>query len=112
MATKAIVKYRSRPAKRRRRRSNSFTIPLAVAAPVAYLGIETVQNFTKIGATASMAVLVNQMTGYDPRTKDWKIDRLKYGFLPIVMGVLAHKVAGKLGVNRALGRAGLPFIRI
>jgi hypothetical protein len=26
--------------------------------------------------------------------------------------LLVHKLAGKLGINRALGQAGIPFVRI
>jgi len=35
------------------------------------------------------------------------------GMLPIVAGALVHKyVGGKLGVNRMLGNAGVPVIRL
>jgi hypothetical protein len=52
-------------------------------------------------------------TGYDPT--DGKI---KFGYAiqklygPLAIGFAAHTIASKLGVNRMLARAGVPFIRI
>jgi len=113
MATKVITKYRTRaPAKKRSRRKNNLIFPLAIVAPMAYVGAGTVSNISKIGLSSSMAVLTNQMTGYDPRTNDWKLSRLKNGLGPILVGALIHKVASKFGLNRALSRSGVPFIRI
>lgn len=111
MATKTVVRYRNRPKKKSRRR-NKMTLPLAVLAPAGYIGMNTVSNFQKIGATGAMAVLTNQLTGYDPRTNDWKFSNLKYGLMPLMVGALAHKVAGRLGVNRMLASAGVPYFRI
>jgi len=37
---------------------------------------------------------------------------LAHGFGPLLGGFLIHKVASKLGVNRELGRAGVPILRI
>lgn len=42
----------------------------------------------------------------------FEFHRMKRGALPLVMGVLGHKVATKLGINRAISSAGIPYLRI
>jgi hypothetical protein len=37
---------------------------------------------------------------------------LKTGLLPIVAGFAVHKMAGAFGINKAIARARIPFIRI
>jgi hypothetical protein len=37
---------------------------------------------------------------------------LKYGMYPILAGFLIHKLANKLGINGAIARAGIPFVRV
>lgn len=108
--TKTRVIYRNK--KKTRRRKNRFTLPLAVMAPTAYLGMNTITNFQKIGANAALAVLTNQLTGYDPRTNKWAFSNMTHGLLPLLVGAFAHKAAGRLGINRMLSSAGIPIIRI
>lgn len=98
--------------KRRRRRSNGFTIPVAIVAPLAMEGVETLQLVQDGNASLALDRLTQHYTGYSPNLNDWKWERLKGGAIPLMIGVLVHKLAGKFGVNRALGRAGVPFIRI
>jgi len=37
---------------------------------------------------------------------------MRLGLMPLAVGVLVHKVAGRLGINRAIASTGIPFIRI
>jgi hypothetical protein len=76
------------------------------------LGIDTVQNIPKIGAKNSMAVLGRQLTGFDSRDRKFHLDGLMSGMVPILAGMFAHKIAGKIGINRALSSAGVPWIRV
>ncbi|GAI32548.1 unnamed protein product, partial [marine sediment metagenome] len=56
---------------------------------------------------------VRSLTGYNYETHSWHPTDMRYGLLPILLGMGVHKIVGsKLGVNRALGRAKVPFIRI
>lgn len=54
---------------------------------------------------------IENMTGLDVKTGSWNVTRAK-GALALLVGVGLHKVAGRFGVNQALGRAGVPLIRI
>lgn len=116
MATKTITRYRSRPRKRARRRAK-MTLPLALIGPVGALGVKSVQQGIQHGPTEGINYLTGALTGYRP---DWKekgwipfhSERLRSGAFPILLGVLVHKIAGVTGVNRALGRAKVPYLRI
>lgn len=98
------------------RRHNGFTLPLL---PIAGF-IPTV-----IGAVASVRnnwpgglgeYLTRAFTGYSPYNIDgqrWHFDAILHTWGPIVIGILGHKIiGGKLGVNRVLANAGIPFIRL
>ncbi len=50
--------------------------------------------------------------GFDGRVganPKWKAEWLWYGTFPIILGVVASKIAGRLGANRILARTGLPI---
>ena len=99
---------------RRRRRRGSMTIPIApvaglvagLAAPIDYL----IKGDTK----NAMLKLCKNYTGYNYEVGLWSPDDLKRGLLPLVVGLLVHKFVGgpPLNLNRMLGRAKVPLIRI
>lgn len=93
-------------------RSKGFTLPVAAVAGFIPLAgnIASVagQGIEPIGWMATQA-----LTGYDTRTNKFWWPNLNKGAIPIIMGILAHKIiGGKLGVNRILANSGIPFIRI
>ena len=98
----------------------SFTLPLAVVGGFAPLVIGTVQHglwngWVGSGDTA-MDYAMRALTGFDPNHLGyggtWNPRNMVHGALPIMGGIIAHKLANRLGVNGALARAGVPFIRI
>jgi hypothetical protein len=42
----------------------------------------------------------------------FNLGNLRSGLLPVASGFLVHMFAGKLGINRAIARAGIPLIRL
>jgi hypothetical protein len=60
--------------------------------------------------TANSAAAI--FTGYNPQGGMWDYRYLKSGLFPVIGGLMIHKLASKLGVNRAMSNAGIPFIRI
>lgn len=94
-----------------------LTVPVAVLAGFAPL-VGTVWNGARyhgwgisdpMSATnEAMAALTGFAPGKNPR---FQFGRMMYGTIPIVAGILAHKIAGRLGVNHALSRMGIPFLR-
>lgn len=78
-------------------------VPLIARLPDGYRsnGIEGVAD------RVSMA-----FTGYSFQSKNWYLARLKEGWLYPGLGVLAHKMANRIGLNAVIARAGIPFIRV
>jgi len=65
-----------------------------------------------VGSNSMVDWATIRVTGYNNQNKTWSFDELKAGWLPIVAGAAAHKLAAMLGVNAALGRAKVPFLRV
>ena len=107
--TKTVVVYKK--AKKKNRRSK-FTLPLAVVAGFAPGASRTIGHFQNGGVQGGLNELSRIYIGYDRDSGQFQPWLLRYGLYPVVAGVLIHKVAGLLGVNRMLARAGIPFIRI
>ena len=115
--TKSNPKRRVRRTARRKkgRRRYSMTIPLA---PV--LGIAQATNaygawgdIVSGNYEAALDKITAGLTGFSPASGDWQPQRMVNGVVPIVVGLLVHKfVGGTLGLNRMLGRAKVPFIRL
>lgn len=57
------------------------------------------------GAAQTAAVIY---TGLDPQTGQWNLAWMGRGTIPILAGFLVSRIASRIGVNRALGRLGLP----
>lgn len=111
MATKTIVRYRTRRV-RSRRRSNNLTIPIAPLAGLAVGVVPAIQLLAQGKANAAMSDLVYSYTGWRTWDNSWSYRGLMRGLLPLAIGGMVHKVGNRLGINRALSSAGIPFIRI
>ena len=93
-----------------------MTLPVAPIAGLAAGLYDPVYHMLHGNPTEGFAHLCWQYTGYDPtmnNTFQSAITGLSRGVLPLVAGALVHKfVGGTLGVNRALARAKVPFVRL
>lgn len=113
MAAKRGTRTITRYVKRARHRKTGFTLPLAVIAGLGVPAMDLWQNSLHTGDLNRTAITASAIfTGYNPEAKVWDMAYLKRGLLPVVAGLLAHKMASKLGVNRAIAQAGIPFVRI
>jgi len=112
-----VAKYKAkrRRARRtsalRRRGKRAFTLPLAVLAGLAP-GIGQLWKAKSYGFSQVANVACRNYVGYDPDSGRMTGAFLGYGLLPMLAGFLVHTLAGKVGVNRALGRAGIPVFRL
>ena len=98
---------------KRRGTARSFTLPLAVVAGLAGGLSPTISVAMRgQGPYAAFNELSRDFTGFDPATGSWDWTDLQRGLVPVLAGFIVHAVASKIGVNRALGRARVPFIRI
>lgn len=93
-------------------RRGGFTIPLAVVAGFGPMVADVVHGYQTGGLTSASNDLLANVTGYDARAGKWDFALLMKGMGPVLAGMLVHKLAGKLGVNGALARAGVPWLRV
>lgn len=111
--TKTVVRYRA--AKRKTHKRAGFQLPIAVIAGFAPLamgefhGIQRIMAGDRAGGTQEMVI---RATGYNTDNKTWNGAVFMESYGPILAGFVIHKLAGKLGVNRAIAKAGIPIIRI
>ncbi len=96
--------------KRNGNKKRGMTIPIAVVAGFAPL-VGNVLS-TPGGIEPKGWMLTQAMTGFDTRTREFWLPNLWKGAFPILIGIFAHKVASRLGVNRALAGAGIPILRV
>lgn len=99
-------------AKKKERKARSFTLPLA---PIVGLGAGLsvpIQDLMAGNYKGAIEGATRNYTGYDPVSGQWNASYLWNGAVPLLIGILVHKIASKLGVNRVLGQAGVPIIRI
>mgnify|MGYP001585157676 CR=1 FL=1 len=116
MAAKTKVVYRKSKEKRKHYR-RKMTIPLAIVAGFASPVVRTIQHGRDFGVTGpegAVAEGTRIMLGFNPYSTPMKFEafRLNYGLYPVIGGLLVHKLAGMLGINRMLARSGIPLIRI
>jgi len=84
-----------------------MTLPIAIIAPTAALVVSNAQR----AAAGNWLGVQQSLTGMDDAGKfhaAWVIEN--YG--PLAAGFVIHYAAGRFGMNRALGRAKVPLIRI
>lgn len=109
MAKKSRVVYR-RASRPKFRRKQKFTLPVAVVSgfiPAAVGVWNRRSSPTEIGN-----YLQAGFTGITPGTGQFNFANLRSGLIPVVGGFMVHLLASKLGVNRAIARAGIPLVRI
>lgn len=108
--TRTIVRYR--PLARARRRAAKMTIPLAVIAGLVPTAAFAAEVYRGQGIEGAAKAVTMRLTGYNPWVKQWIGSEFAAGWVPILAGVFAHKAANYLGINRALGRMGVPVLRV
>lgn len=100
-------------AKKKGKRRYKMTIPIA---PVIGLGVgmmPAIDHLLKGDITNFFHRLSENYVGWNPGNNRFEIEGLKRGILPLVVGLLVHKfVGGSLGLNRMLGRAKVPLLRL
>lgn len=117
--TKKISSRASKGGSNRKMGKRKFTLPMATVMPLVgsvfagpragwdspYQAIVENQDYQD-GAR----VLMMGWTGFDLEgTEKWSVPKYP---LMLIAGGLISAIASKLGVNRRLGRAGIPFIRV
>lgn len=99
--------------KKGKRKKSQITMPLAVVAGFVPPGLIIHRESQGGRGVEGAAMAASRIfLGYDSMSATWNFNQLKYGFGPILVGFAVHKIASMVGINRALGAAKIPFIRI
>ncbi len=111
-----MARRRSVAVRRRRvfrsfkRRNTKFTLPLAIVAGFVPVGVGL---WNRRGSSQAMGDFLQAgFTGISPGTGQFQFSNMRAGLIPIAAGFFAHMVASRLGINRAISRAGIPWVRI
>ena len=77
------------------------------------MGADLVSAYKVGGAEAAIGHVSLCTTGYDPADGKWKPSfALQKLYGPLFLGMVVHKAASKVGINRMLAKAGVPLFRI
>ena len=106
--SRAVTRRRYFP-KARSRSKAKMTLPMAVVAGFVPVGVGVWNR--RNSATEIGNYLQAGFTGIGSDGK-FNFANLRQGLMPIAAGFGVHTLASKLGINRAIARAGIPFIRI
>ncbi len=109
------TRYVSRP----RRRSRSFGrsesgLSVAVLAGLAAGVVKPVTAMTQGQLKGGMELLLAEYTGYQNWDHQWNLfsEFTMRGIWALALGYLAHSMANRFGINRAIRRAGIPLVSI
>lgn len=109
---KTKIRWRNRFAKKRHNGKKGFTLPISVVAGMAPGLVAIGTSADKLGWEAAARTAGLIYTGWDYTTGKFNIKNMSLGFMPIAVGMIVHKVAGMLGINKAIAAAGIPVFRI
>jgi hypothetical protein len=94
------------------RRRSQMSLPIAVVAGFVPLASNALRDYQQGGLDLLGTGLTWRLTGYNQMSKRFDLSGLSSGLLPILLGIGVHKLAGRLGVNRAIANAGIPLLRL
>lgn len=99
-------------AKKKTHRRKKFTLALGIVAGFAPGVMHVATAFQQAGPAWALNKASVVYLGYDPNSGQFNPGWMKWGTYPLIGGLILHKVASMLGVNRMLAQAGVPIIRL
>jgi len=89
------------------------TVPIGLVAGMLPGVTRSFNVFQSKGAQSGANEALAIYTGFDPQTRQWSIQNMQFGLIPLIAGLLLSRfVGGGLGINRMLARARVPLLRI
>lgn len=95
-----------------RRRSASPTVPVAVLAGFGPLAYFVISGAKSDGINGALFELTRRTTGWNLQAGTMEWPALVSGMGPVFAGFGVHWLANRFGINRALARARVPFLRL
>lgn len=100
--------------KKKGRKKSGFTIPILPIAGMAPGLIYGYKRGKQYGWEEGVRSMMGAYTGYHvyaDGTGVWSFKNMLRGAIPLAIGMIGHKIFGKLGINRALAAAKVPVLR-
>lgn len=99
---------------RRTKRSRRTKTQIPVSVVLGFLPITAkAVSDVQAGGWSGLNNTVSAVVPYSPITRKITFANLHQGLYPMIAGFLVHKVVGGMfGLNRTLGRMGIPLVRI
>jgi len=97
---------------KRRFHKGSIKVPISLVVGLVPTLSEAIKGWKQSGPNGVLNNVSAALTGYSPLVNKFQWFSLKYGLLPLAMGAGVHLLANYAGINRALGRARIPFLRV
>lgn len=95
------------------RRNHGVKVPMAIVLGFAPFVANGINSVRQTGWNEGIRMSMSSIIPWDFAQNRFTMDFLGRGLYPILAGFLVHKVIGSmLGINKSLGRLGVPFIRI
>ena len=98
--------------KKKSRNHKKLTIPVAVLAGFLPGATASISDFSTYGMKGAGVMIARRYIGFDSKSNRFIPSLMWGGTFPLLLGLIVHKAAGMLGVNRALAYAGIPFVRV
>lgn len=97
--------------KNRTHRKAGRRIPLGIVAGFAPLGMAVGSSLASGNFHMAGWYMADRLTGYDIDQRLWNPRAMIAGWTPIIIGIGAHKLASKFGLNRAIRKI-IPWVEI
>lgn len=97
--TRTVTRYVTK--KKRRRAGSKISIAI-VAGLIPGMAFSLSPGIKNGDWNATAVRMASAYTGYNSEAKKWAWYYMKDGALPLLLGVMAHKIAGRIGLNRAI----------
>jgi len=108
-STLAAYRAGERASRGKAKRHSRMKPSLAIMAGFLPTAVYAYKGFRDVGVEEGATRITSRLTGYSFTTQKWLASEVFKGWMPVLGGVIAHKAASRLGINRALRAAGLPF---
>jgi len=97
---------------RARARGGKTTIPIAIVGGI--MGMPAINGAYQAALQGDLVNVLNWVKGIAgiDNSNNFNSELLKKNAIPLLIGFAVHKGAGMLGVNRALGAAKIPLLRV
>ncbi len=95
----------------RRRTRRKFTLSLAVVGGFTAQALPVIEAIPSMSMSNILDKFLYQFGCYNKSAGAFEFGRVTQ-YLPLFVGCIIHGVANRIGVNRAIGRAGIPWVRI